>query len=551
MNETRQSIGSAPSSPDDLDVAVIGAGISGMYAVHRFRRAGLTVRAFDEAGDVGGTWWWNCYPGARVDSPGAPFYCYTFDRELVNEWEWAETQPDQPTILAYLRNFAEKYDIRRDVQFETRVENAEFDESTNEWVIELSTGERVRARFLVSAAGTLSAANLPNIPGIEDFAGPLHHTGRWPQDGCVDFTDKRVAVVGTGSSGVQVIPNIAKDASQLYVLQRTPQFVLPARNRPLDPALAERARDEWPDMRDRLVKTGRALPMATKSALDVSDEERRATYDAAWVQGGMAVRECYRDHMTNLEANEILAGYVRDKIVETIDAPTIAEKLLPTYIFGTKRLILGTDYYETYNRDNVRLLDIRSYPIDRFTPTSVQTGEGEFEIDLLILATGYDAISGALTRLDPVGRAGRHLTDNWAGGPRTYLGMAMTDFPNLFVVQGPQSPSVKYHYALGSELQVDWIAECILRMRAAGYETIEPEPETESAWGAKVADIANVTLYPRTDSWYSGANIPGKPRQFAVHLDGPGYHEELKNIAKGDYTGFRFDRAKSTRQEIA
>jgi cation diffusion facilitator CzcD-associated flavoprotein CzcO len=527
-----------------FDVIVVGAGFSGLYALHRLRKDGLRVRVLEQAGGVGGTWWWNRYPGARVDFPGGPVYCYTFSEEIVQGWNWEETQPDQPAVLGYLNYVADTLDLRRDIQLETRVEKAVFDESSGRWCVSTSDGETLTAQFLIGALGTLSAPYRPDIPGLDDFAGEVFHTGNWPQDRELDFTGRRVGVIGTGSSAVQAIPELARQAANLTVFQRTPQYTLPARNRPLDPEVASHYRDNWPQIRTEMLEARRGLPPAytgppaVKSALDATPEERRAVYEDGWQNGGGRLMSSFTDLLTSAEANETLGEFVREKIREIVHDPAVAEKLIPNYLIGTKRTILDSGYYETYNRENVTLVDLRADPIETITPTGVRTRDGEHPLDVLVLATGYAAITGALLALNPVGRDGRALADEWRDGHRTHLGLAVNGFPNLFIVHGPQSPSVLYNMPMGAERQVDWIADCIQFVRTHDLDTVEADVEAQSAWGERVDELANQTLYPRTDSWYMGSNIPGKPRQFAIHLDGPGFYELLAESARHDYKGF-------------
>jgi len=541
MPETTDRVES--SAPElDLDAVIIGAGFGGLYALHRLRQLGLSLRVYDEAGGVGGTWWWNRYPGARVDFPGGPFYCYTFSDELIEEWDWTETQPDQPAVLAYLNRVADKFDLRRDIQLRTKVLSAEYDEATSRWHVETSNGERVSAQYLVSAVGTLSAPHMPYIPGIDHFAGDVYHTGHWPQDEDVDFAGKRVGVIGTGSSGIQIVPILAARADHLTILQRTPQFSLPGRNRALPPEVVRDSKENWPEMRQRLVEYGRPFPPAPRSALEDSEEERLRVYEAAWQKGGMAVRDSYNDLLTDREANRTVSDFMRSKISEIVHDAEIARKLMPDYYFGTKRQVMDEGYYETFNRDNVTLVDLREEPIETFTADGVRTAKADYPLDLLVLATGFDAMTGALRRLNPVGLNGQRLADKWAEGARTYLGMSIVGFPNLFMIHGPETPSVMFHMPLGAELQGNWIAECIEHMRENGLSSVEPTREAETAWGAEVREIADRTLYPLTDSWFTGANIPGKPREFAIYLGGAQYHRRLREVAENGYGGLTFAR---------
>jgi cyclohexanone monooxygenase len=542
--------GSAPPVVDDgvrqLDAVVIGAGYGGMYALYRLRELGLSVQAYEAADGVGGTWWWNRYPGARVDFPGGPFYCYTFSEELVKGWDWTERLPDQPAVLAYLNFVADHLDLRRDIHLGTAVRAAHFQESTGRWLVETSTGERVSARFLISAVGTLSAPNKPAIPGLEDFAGECFHTGQWPRDREVDFTGKRVGVIGTGSSGVQSIPEIAKRAGHLTVFQRTPQYSIPAGNRPLTDEFVRAAVDNWEQVRGEMFTTQLGAPLACGRPAELmasehTPEQRRAVYEQFWRDGGLGILfSSYTDLLTDPEANETLAEFVRAKIREIVRDPATAEKLMPTYYIGTKRQILDDGYYQTFNRDNVDLVDLRSEPIEAVTASGVRTGAREYPLDMLVLATGYDAMTGALLRMDVVGRDGLTLRQKWSDGPHTYLGVTVAGFPNLFLIHGPESPSVLFNMPLGAELLGDWIAGCITHLHDRRASVVEADPAAEPGWAEEVRAIAEDTLFPRTESWYTGANIPGKPRRFSVHLGGVEYHEQLAQLAADGYPGLVF-----------
>lgn len=531
----------------ELDAVIIGAGFAGMYAVHRLRQLDLKVRAYDEAGGVGGTWWWNRYPGARVDLPGGPLYCYTFSEELAREWDWTERNPDQASVLGYLNHVADKFDLRRDIELGTRVQSAWFDEAAQRWTVETSRGERVSAQFVISATGTLSAqaANMPDIPGIDSFSGETYHTGLWPQEEEVSFAGKRVGVIGTGSSGVQTIPVIARDAAHLTVFQRTPQYVIPAGNRPIPPEVMRDTQAQWAEVRQRLLDSPQGGPFGIvndRSALDDPPEKREQVYEAGWKEGGTSITfGCYNDTVTSPEANFTIAEFVRGKIREIVRDQEVVRKLLPDYYFATKRQILGEDYYDVYNRENVDLVDLREDPIREISALGVVTDSGEIALDMLVLATGYDAMSGALRRLNPRGRAGLKLADKWSEGTRTHLGLQVAGFPNLFMIHGPESPSVLYNMPLGAERQGDWIAECISYMRENDLATIEPQAAAEQAWGAQVQEIASNTLFPLTDSWYTGANIAGKPREFAIHLAGPLYYESLAEAMAHNYRDFNFE----------
>jgi len=530
-------------SIEHYDVVVIGAGVSGMYALHHFRQMGLSVRVYDGASDVGGTWWYNRYPGARVDGPGSPFYCFTFSDELMEEWDWAETQSEQCAVLDYLEHVADRFDLRRDIQFETWVDDARYDEAAQCWTVETSTGVRAKAPFLICAVGALSTANMPDIPGIQDFAGECYHTGRWPHEP-VSFAGKRVAVIGTGSSGIQSIPEIAKEAAHLTVLQRTPQFAFPAGNRPLTPEDMAEARANWEATKAIMLANPGGFPaeMPSRSTFDDTPEEREALYEKLWQVGSFRFfLGLYNDIATSEAANECLADFVRKKIRERVRDPETARKLMPDHYVMTKRPILEDGYFETYNRDNVTLVDLREDPIERFTPTSVVTRSGEHPIDMLVLATGFDAISGSMLRLNPKGRGGMSLKERWRDGFHNHLGMTIAGFPNLFMIHGPGSPGVFYNLPLGAERQMGWIGNLMRHMQEQDAGAVEPTTASEAAWGNEVAGIANATLFPRTDSWWTGANIPGKPRYFSAYLLGVLYYQRIAEVAEKRYAGFEFE----------
>ena len=533
------------------DVVVIGAGVSGLYALHHLRGMGLSVRAYDGAPTVGGTWWHNRYPGARVDGPSAPLYGYTFSADLVKEWDWTETQSSQAEVLSYLEHVADRFDLRRDIQLETWVQGARYDEATQRWTIETSTGLRVSAQFLVCAVGALSTPNTPEIPGIDDFEGECVHTGSWPQEP-VSFAGKRVGVIGTGSSGIQAIPEIAKQADHVTVFQRTPQYTVPARNRPLEPEQLAAVRENWDDIRAGMIAApppDAALPMMLgngRSAFDETPEQRHALYEALWEQGTLAfVFGNYGELLVDEEINREVCAFLQGKIRGIVRDPEIAEKLLPDHFYGTKRPILDDGYYDTYNRENVTLVDLREDPIEEMTPAGVRTASGEHPIDLLVLATGFDAISGSMLRLDPKGRGGIPLRERWESRFHNYLGLMVSGFPNLFMIHGPGTPGVLYLMPLGAELETEWIANCVNHLREQGMGAVEPTHEAELSWDGEVNAIANRTLFPKTDSWYTGANIEGKPRQFAVHLGGPGYFHRIAEIADEGYEGFVFTPART------
>ena len=527
----------------NVDAIVVGAGFGGLYALHHLRdKLGLSVRAFDGAGGVGGTWWYNRYPGARVDAPSSPFYAYTFSDELVNEWEWTETQTAQADVLAYLEHFADRFDLTKDIQFDTWVTDARWDENAQRWNVETDAGEAVSAQFLVCAVGALFVANMPDYPGIDDFAGELYHTGRWPHEP-VSFEGKRVGVMGTGSSGIQSIPEIAKTADHVTVFQRTPQYSLPARNRPLAPQELARYRDDWDTLRDSMFKRGGwPFEVMRRQAADYTAEERHAIYEALWDEGGMHLAiNSFITVLMDEAVNEEVSEFVRGKIRATINDPETARKLMPDYYFATKRLILDNGYFETYNRSNVSLVDLREEPIESFTSTSVRTSAGEHAIDMLVLATGFDAVTGSMLNLNPQGRDGVRLKDKWESRFDTYLGTTIAGFPNLFMIHGPTSPGVLYTMPLGGERTTQWIAECIRHMREHGLGAMEATDDAAEIWDREVNALADKTLYPKTNSWYVGANIPGKPRQFLAHIRGSRYFDRLTEIAEQGFEGFVFE----------
>jgi len=533
-------------SIEHYDVVVIGAGVSGMYALHHLREMGLSVRVYDGASDIGGTWWYNRYPGARVDGPGSPFYCYTFSEELMKEWDWAETQSEQSAVLEYLAHVADRFDLHRDIQFETWVEDARYDEASQRWTVETRKGQIASARFLICAVGALSTANMPDIPGIHDFAGECYHTGRWPHEP-VSFEGKRVAVIGTGSSGIQSIPEIAKEAAHVTVLQRTAQYSFPAGNRPIAPGEMADARANWDALRAKMHAHAGGFPFDAnpqRSALEDTPEQREALYEKLWQRGGFKFfLDLYNDIAISEEANKSLADFVRRKIREIVRDPETAEKLMPDHFVITKRPILDDGYFATFNRDNVTLVDLREDSIERFTEASVITQSGERPIDVLVLATGFDAISGSMLRLNPKGRGGMSLKERWQDRFHNYLGLTIAGFPNLFVIHGPGSPGVFYNMPLGAERQLNWIGNFMRHLREQDMGAVEPTTDSEEAWANEVSGIANATLFPRTDSWWTGANIEGKPRYFSAYLGGSIYYQRIADVAAEDYKGFVFEPA--------
>ncbi|WP_437566184.1 flavin-containing monooxygenase [Sorangium sp. So ce542] len=543
VESNRSGGGAAPMGR--FDAVVVGAGFAGLYMLHRLRQLGLSARVYEAGSGVGGTWFWNRYPGARCDIPSMD-YSYSFSPELQQEWAWTERYATQPEILRYLEHVADRFELRRDIQLGTRVTAAAFDEGTGRWVVRTGDGASVSAGFLIMATGCLSAAKTPDLPGIERFQGERYHTSRWPHGG-VDLRGKRVGVLGTGSSGVQVIPVIAEQAARLFVFQRTPCFSVPARNAPLDPAYEASMKASYAEYRRKARETraGVVMEVNPKSALEVSPEERERAYKARWEQGGTSFLVTFSDVMRSREANETAAEFVRSQIRATVRDPAVAEALCPRgYPLGTRRLCVDTRYYETFNRDNVVLVDLRASPIEEITERGLRTRSAEHALDCLVFATGFDAMTGALTRIDLRGRGGASLKQRWADGPRTYLGVAVAGFPNLFTITGPGSPSVFSNAIVSIEQHVEWIADCIAYLRARGLERIEATAEAEDRWVAHVKEVADGTLYPLANSWYIGANIPGKPRVLMPYAGGVGaYRKRCEEVAAQGYAGFALSKA--------
>jgi cyclohexanone monooxygenase len=527
-----------------VDAVVVGAGFAGLYMLHRLRGLGLTAQGYEAGADVGGTWYWNRYPGARCDVESMD-YSYSFSEELQQEWRWSERYAAQPEILRYAGHVADRFDLRRDIQFDTRVTAAAFDEAAGRWRVETDRGDRVSAQFCIMATGCLSDAQVPDIEGRDTFAGPWYHTGRWPHEG-VDFTGQRVAVIGTGSSAIQSIPIIARQAAHVYVFQRTSNFSMPAHNAPLDPDYERRVKARYAEFRReaRESRVGFVTERSGDSALAVTPEERREEYERRWARGGLGFSATYADLLTSQEANDTAAEFFREKIRAIVRDPEVAEALIPRdYPLGTKRLCVDTDYYATFNRDNVTLVDLRKTPIEAITPRGVRTTEREHEVDSLVFATGFDAMTGALLGIDLRGRGGQALRDTWSAGPRTYLGLSVAGFPNLFTITGPGSPSVLSNMIVSIEQHVDWISDCLAHLRAHGWRVIEATREAEDAWVEHVNEVGHLTLYPRAKSWYMGANVPGKPRVFMPYIGGVGvYRQKCDAVAAAGYEGFTLSR---------
>jgi cyclohexanone monooxygenase len=533
-----------------LDVAIVGGGLAGVYAIHRLRGMGLKVRAYEAGSGVGGTWFWNRYPGARCDVESLE-YSYSFSNDLQQEWKWPERYGTQPEILKYINHVADRFDLRRDVQLNTRITSAVFDSKAGEWTLKTDGGEEIRARYCVMAAGNLSTPRVPDFKGLQSFKGKWYHSGLWPHEG-VDFSGLRVGVIGTGSSGVQMIPIIASQARHLHVFQRTANFSLPARNGPMEPEREQSHKAEYPARRAAAADTPFAIggyPKPTKSALDAPEEERNEAYESKWQEGGsISYLYAYTDLLVNKDSNDTASEFVRNKIRGIVKDKRTAELLAPKdHPIGTKRLCLDTHYYETYNRDNVTLVDVRSDPIQEITETGLRTAGGQkFELDALVFATGFDAMTGALREIDLRTTDGAVLRDHWEGGPLTYLGLMVSGFPNMFVVTGPGSPGVKTQMIASIEQHVDWISDSIGYMRQERFDCIEASPQAERDWVGHVNQVADSTLYPLANSWYVGANIPGKPRVFMPYVGGfDRYKRHCDAIAAKGYEGFKLSKQKT------
>jgi cation diffusion facilitator CzcD-associated flavoprotein CzcO/acetyl esterase/lipase len=530
----------------EFDVVVAGAGFAGLYLLKRLRDAGYSAIAIEAADDVGGTWYWNRYPGARCDIESID-YSYSWDPELEAQWQWSERYATQPEILRYLGHVADKHDLRRDIRFGTRIEAARWDAASSRWHLSTDAGDTLTAPYYVMATGCLSVPKQADIPGAARFAGSAYFTGRWPHEG-VDFTGQRVAVIGTGSSAIQSIPIIARQAAQLTVFQRTPNFSLPAYNGPVAPEkLAEYRRDRAAYREAaRHTRIGVTLEIPTQSALAVSEAERQAEFERGWAEGGLfGVSSRFIDIGTNAAANELAAEFVRNKIRAIVDDPETAEALCPRdHPIGTKRPCVDTDYYATFNLPHVRLVNLRRTPIETITETGIDIagadGTESLEFDAIVFAIGFDAMTGPLVAVDIEGRDGVTLKEKWADGPHTYLGLMTTGFPNLFTITGPGSPSVLSNMVVSVEQHVDWVVDALIALRESGFTTMEPTPAAEAGWTQHVNDCADITLMPQANSWYMGANVPGKPRVFLPYAGGvDAYRDTCDRVVAGGYLGFR------------
>ena len=527
----------------DFDAVVIGAGFAGLGMLRKLREEhGMSVQVYETGDGVGGTWYWNRYPGARCDSESY-MYCFSFSKEMLQDWNWSGKYPEQPEILSYLNHVADRFDLRRNIQFNTRVTSARFLEDANLWEVETDQGDRVTSQFLITGIGCISSGNVPDIKGLDSFQGEQYHTGSWPHEE-VDFAGKRVAVIGTGSSGIQSIPVIARQAEHLTVFQRTPQYTIPARHGTIDRKFLEKTvKPNYDDLMERARWSTGGFPMDRdeRSALEISAAERLEIYEASWAEGGIRfLSTSFKDVSTDRRANDTMAEFIRKKIREMVQDPETAEKLMPTdHPFGSKRPLIDTDYFETYNRENVELVDIRHSPIEEITPRGIRTDDQEFEFDMIVFATGFDAMTGTFFKMDIRGRDGLPLKEKWSEGPKTYLGLQTAGFPNMFMITGPGSPSVLSNMPVSIEQHIDWIADLLQHMREHDIKSVEAEADAEKAWVVHVNEVAEPTMFMQANSWYLGANIPGKPRVFMPYAGGVGtYRKKCNEVADNGYEGF-------------
>jgi cation diffusion facilitator CzcD-associated flavoprotein CzcO len=526
------------------DVVVVGAGFAGLYMLYRLRELGLRARVIERGRDVGGTWYWNRYPGARCDIESFD-YQYSFSDELLEDWVWSERYAAQPEILAYLNHVADRFDLRSDIDFGTSVRTISWVEEEARWTVVTDAGS-YSARFCVMAVGNLSSIKRPDFEGLDDFEGEWYHTGRWPEGG-VDFSAKRVGIIGTGSTGIQAMPIIAEAGAEVLVFQRTPNYSMPARNRPIG---EDERREVLASFKERRrlceeSEAGTPLPPATTATTEASEEEIRERYEAGWQRGGIsALSYAFTDFFTSEEANRTAQDFARAKIREIVEDPAVAEALSPAHHIGTKRTAVDTNYFQSYNRSNVHLVDLRTEPIERLTPRGIKTTAQEYPLDVIVFAIGFDAMTGALLEIEVRGRADRTLGDAWRAGPVTYLGLSVPGFPNLFMITGPGSPSVLSNMVVSIEQHVEFIAALIEHMDQEQLAVVDASEDAAGAWVAHVNELADETLYPQASSWYLGANIPGKPRVFMPYVGGCGrYRQECDDVVADGYRGFCFDAA--------
>jgi cyclohexanone monooxygenase len=539
---------SSSSQRTHFDAVVIGAGFAGLYMLHRLRLLGRRAHVFEAGDGVGGTWYWNCYPGARCDVDSMQ-YSYSWSPELQQEWTWTERYPTQAEILRYINHVADRFDLRRDISLNAKVTAGQWLADQQCWLVRTEQGQEVTCDILITATGCLSDSRVPNIEGLDGFKGRTYHTGRWPKEP-VDFTGLRVGVMGTGSSGIQAIPQLAKQAKALYVFQRTPNFSIPAWNGPIDPAHQQDWLTNYPKYREqaRNTRSGIMYEYGTQSAVEMSDEARAEEMERRWRKGGTNFAHSFNDTFTNRQSNELLSDFVRGKIKQMVQDPAVAEKLLPhDHGIGTKRICVDTGYYQTYNLPNVKLIDLRQTPIERFEADAAVTREGRFELDAMVFATGYDAVTGALERLNLVGENGKTFKQLWQSGPTSYLGLMTVGFPNLFTITGPGSPSILTNVIVSIEQHVEWIANCLAYMDQRGHTRIDPQQSAQDQWVKHVQEVANGTLFVTANSWYMGANIPGKTRVFLPYIGGfSTYASRCQEVVAKGYEGFQFSSSQAS-----
>ena len=530
----------------DVDVVVVGAGFSGLYLLYRLRKAGFSTRVFERGGDVGGTWYWNRYPGARCDVESLQ-YSYSFDEQLQQDWHWPEKFSAQPDILAYANHVADRFNLKKDIEFNVEVKASRFDENLKTWKITTNTGEEIDAQYFIMATGCISTTQIPNIKGLSKYVGNIFHTGNWPHEE-VDFSGQSIAVIGTGSSGIQSIPVLAKQAKKLTVFQRTPNYSIPSQNEPMTKKYERSWKDVYSERRKemRYSAHGSLKDLNDVPALSVDEDQRQELYTKRWAIGGTGFLGSFNDLLTNADANYTAAEYVRQQIKRVVKDKETAEILCPrSYPIGTKRICIDTGYFETYNRENVKLVDISKKPIQRLVADGIIVDDQLYAFDSIIFATGFDAMTGSIFNVDIKGRGGLALKEKWNAGPKTYLGLMSASFPNLFMITGPGSPSVKSNMIMSIEQHVDLVIETLLSMRRKGLSVVEPELEAENKWVDHVQEVANKTLFPQANSWYMGANIPGKPRLFMPYIGGVGaYREICEEIVANNYRGFKFEKSK-------
>jgi cation diffusion facilitator CzcD-associated flavoprotein CzcO len=531
----------------EYDAIVVGAGFAGVYALYKLRELGLNVRVLEAGPSAGGTWYWNRYPGARCDVQSFD-YSYSFSESLQQEWRWTERYATQPEILSYIQHVIDRFDLRSEIQLDSRVVSAIFDDVSDIWTLTTEADEVFSARFVIMATGCLSVTKPPSFPGLDSFQGDWYHTGQWPEED-IDFTGLRVGLVGTGSTGIQLAPRLASQADDLYVFQRTPNFSLPAQNRPVDDEFDRDIKSGYRERRVAARMTPRGYPapsfLQDRSALEATPAERDDVYEQSWNYGGPTFTGAFADLLTNKEANDTASEFVRAKIRSIVEDDSTAEALSPTdHPIGTRRPCVDTEYYQTYNRENVHLVDLRKGGIEAVTPTGLSTTEGEFELDAIVFAIGFDAMTGALLNIDIRGTDGVTLREKWVNGPVSYLGLTIAGFPNLFTITGPGSPSVLANMVVSIEQHVEWLTDLLRRVTAGGITRVAPTVEAETDWVKEVAARAEATLVPLARSWWSGANIPGKPRVFMPFLGGIAvYGEIIDGIASNDYPGLTFSKA--------